>query len=127
MNLRKTSPNKNGVYDVPIPQNPQAIVFVNGFIARNFKGLFWLWTNLFWIKSSVERAQGCFDLKAGICNPQEIVMVSWWDNYDSHHIKMMQYASKFPQNLSLYNETYNVTKSGKYTNEPNGIAKAYGQ
>ena len=57
-------------------------------------------------------------------------MVSYWQHEDDlsnffksePHKKMMKYYFKNPDNLSLYNEKYHPTASGKYANEPHGLA-----
>ncbi|MEH2207201.1 MAG: hypothetical protein V7K53_24540 [Nostoc sp.] len=38
---------------------------------------------------------------------------------------MMQFIAKNPQSLCLYNETYSPLHSGKYINEPQGMATIY--
>lgn len=60
----------------------------------------------------------------------EALMVSYWRSEDSlrqffrseHHKQMMQFIAKNPNSLCLYNETYTPSYSGKYINEPQGMA-----
>jgi hypothetical protein len=64
------------VYQINLPENPEAVVFVNGFVSRNRAGFFWMWRKLLWIKNVTAN----------------------------------------------YNETYSPLHSGKYINEPQGMA-----
>jgi hypothetical protein len=34
------------VYDVNLPESPAAVVFVNGFVARDLAGFLWMWQKL---------------------------------------------------------------------------------
>ena len=65
------------VYRVNLPASPEAVVFVNGFVARDRAGFFWMWKKLLWIKSATDRAKGCMQVKAGICGLNEVIMVSY--------------------------------------------------
>lgn len=42
------------------------------------------------------------------------------------HRQMMQFYTRHPNSLCLYNEMYYPVKSGKYSHEPQGIAMVYG-
>jgi heme-degrading monooxygenase HmoA len=72
-------------------------------------------------------------VKAGICGPNEVVMVSYWRSEQDlkqffrgeSHRKMMQFVMKKPDSLCLYNETYKPWRSGKYSHEPQGMATLY--
>ena len=120
-------------YSVYLPQQPEAVVFVNGFLARDRAGFFWMWKNIAWIVSATNKAEGCVQMKAGICGPNEVVMVSYWrSEHDlkqffrgEPHRRMMQFVIKNPNSLCLYNETYQPQQSGKYNHEPNGMATLY--
>jgi heme-degrading monooxygenase HmoA len=125
---------KSSIYQVQLPDRPNAIIFVNGTIARDRAGFFWLWRHLNSVRQSTAKAPGCLQVKAGICGPQEIVMVSYWES-EQHlmdffrgeaHRQMMKFASHHPNSLCLYNETYHPSKSGKYSHEPQGMALVYG-
>ncbi len=120
-------------YSVYLPQQPEAVVFVNGFLARDRAGFFWMWKNIVWIVSATNKAEGCVQIKAGICGPNEVVTVSYW-RYEHDlkqffrgepHRRMMQFVIKNPNSLCLYNETYQPQQSGKYSHEPQGIAMLY--
>jgi hypothetical protein len=121
------------IYHLNLPQSPEAVVFVNGFTSRDLAGFFWMWQKLFWIRSTTAKAKGCTQVKAGICSPNEVIMVSYWLSEDSlkeffrgeHHRQMMQFVAKHPQSLGLYNETYRPSHSGKYSHEPQGMATIY--
>jgi len=122
------------IYQIQLPDHPSAIVFVNGMIARDHSGFFWLWRHLSSIRQSTIQASGCIQVKAGICGPKEIIMVSYWES-DRHlmdffrgadHRQMMQFTTRHPNSLCLYNETYHPSKSGKYIHEPQGMAIVYG-
>jgi quinol monooxygenase YgiN len=121
------------VYQIGLPEHPEAVVFINGFVARDRAGFFWMWKHLLWIRNVTVRAQGCLQVKAGICSPNEVVMVSYWNSKASlraffqnkSHREMMQFVAKNPQSLCLYNETYSPSQSGKYSNERQGMALIY--
>lgn len=121
------------IYQVELPENPEAIAFVNGFLARDRAGFIWMWKNLLWIKNATATADGCVQVKAGICAANEVVMVSYWRSPQSLqaffrgeiHRQMMQFVAKHPESLCLYNETYKPTASGKYSHEPQGMATIY--
>ncbi|MBD2775311.1 monooxygenase family protein [Iningainema tapete] len=121
------------VYQVNIPQSPEAVVFVNGFLARDRFGLLWMWRKLLWIRNMTTQAEGCVQVKAGICGVNEVIMVSYWRSEKSlrqffkgePHRQMMQFVAKNPSSLCLYNETYSPLKSGKYSHEPQGMATIY--
>ncbi|KAM3099583.1 monooxygenase family protein [Phormidesmis sp. 146-35] len=121
------------IYQIELPEHPEAVVFVNGILSRDRAGFFWLWKNLPWIRSSTANAEGCVQVKAGLCGAGEVIMVSYWRSQpdlkqffqgDAHR-KMMQFVLKNPNSLCLYNETYQPERSGKYSHEPQGMAMLY--
>ncbi|HAA32607.1 MAG TPA: DUF4188 domain-containing protein [Cyanobacteria bacterium UBA8553] len=121
------------IYQINLPEHPEAVVFVNGFLARDRTGFFWMWKNLLWIKTATAQAEGCVQVKAGICGPNEVIMVSYWRCEQDlkqffrgePHRQMMQFVMKNPDSLCLYNETYQPWHSGKYSHEPQGMATLY--
>ena len=121
------------IYQIDLPEQPEAVVFVNGILARDRAGFFWMWKNVFWIRSATAKAEGCVQVKTGICGPNEVVMVSYWRSKDDlkqffrgeAHRQMMQFVMKNPNSLCLYNETYRPQYSGKYSHEPQGMATIY--
>lgn len=121
------------VYQINLPASPEAIVFINGFVARDQTGFFWMWKKLLWIKNVTAQAKGCMQVKAGICGLNEVIMVSYWVSEPNlkeffrgeSHRQMMQFITKNPQSLCLYNETYSPSHGGKYINEPQGMATIY--
>lgn len=121
------------VYQLHLPQSPEAVIFVNGFLARDRCGFLWMWKKILWIKKITASSEGCVQVKAGICSPNEFVMVSYWfsENNLKHffrsepHRQMMQFVSQNSHSLCLYNETYKPSNSGKYIHEPNGMAIIY--
>jgi hypothetical protein len=121
------------VYRVNLPHSPEAVMFVNGFVARDLAGFLWMWQQLFWIRNATAKAKGCMQVKAGICGANEVVMVSYWLSEDNlkeffrgePHRQMIQFVAKNPQSLCLYNETYKPALSGKYSHEPQGMATIY--
>ncbi|MEM7772027.1 MAG: DUF4188 domain-containing protein [Cyanobacteria bacterium P01_A01_bin.37] len=125
---------KSPIYSVHFPENPSAIIFVNGLIARDRAGFLWLWSNLNSIRQSTVDAPGCIQVKAGLCGPAEVMMVSYWESHQclmdffrgTAHREMMQFSTHHPDSLCLYNETYHPSTSGKYSHEPQGMAKVYG-
>jgi Domain of unknown function (DUF4188) len=122
------------IYQIDLPEQPEAVVFVNGFLARDRAGFLWMWKNLLWIKGATTQAAGCVQVKAGICGQNEVIMVSYWLSelelklffQGESHRQMMQFVMKNPDSLCLYNETYRLGSSGKYSHEPQGMAKLYG-
>ncbi len=123
------------MYQASLPEPVEAIAFVNGFVARDRIGFLWMWKNLFGIRTDTAKAPGCVQMKAGICGPNEVVMVSYWQS-EAHlrdffrgpaHHRMMQFVRQHPQSLCLYNETYSPARPGKYTHEPQGMALLYKQ
>lgn len=123
------------VYQIKLPENSEAVVFINGFVSRDLAGLCWMWRHLLWISNVTAQAEGCQQVKAGICGVNEVVMVSYWLSEDSlkqffrgeAHRQMMQFIAKKPRSLCLYNEPYHPVNSGKYINEPQGMATIYAQ
>ena len=121
------------LYHLDLPEHPEAVVFVNGILARDRVGFLWLWQKLFWIKSVTAKAVGCVQAKAGISGPGEVIMVSYWrSEHDlkqffrgESHRQMMQFVMKHPDSFCLYNEMYQPLHSGKYSHEPQGIAMLY--
>ena len=121
------------IYQIDLPEQPEAVVFVNGILARDRAGFFWMWKNVFWIRSATAKAEGCVQVKTGICGPNEVVMVSYWRSEDDlkqffrgeAHQRMIQFVMKNPNSLCLYNETYRPQYSGKYSHEPQGMATIY--
>ena len=128
---------KQASYQIDLPESPNAVVFVNGIKAENLAGCLWLWRQSFSIRQACLAAVGCQEVKAGICSPQEVVIVSYWQDeaslmrffHSPVHRQMMKqmvnFISTHPQALSLYNETYHPLRSGKYFQKPNGLAKLY--
>jgi Domain of unknown function (DUF4188) len=123
----------NSFFQINLPESPEAVVFINGFVARDRAGFFWMWSKLLWIVKVTNQAEGCVQVKAGICSPNEVVMVSYWRSENSlktffrgkAHQEMIQFIVKHPNSLCLYNETYKPFKSGKYGHEPQGMAILY--
>lgn len=123
------------IYQIELPPQPESVAFVNGFLTRDFTGFFWLWKNLFWINQVTTQAEGCVQVKAGICSPTEVMMVSYWRSEQSLkqffrgkcHQQMMQFVIKHPGSLCLYNEIYQPSQVGKYIHEPQGMATIYPQ
>lgn len=123
------------IYQIEVPQQPGSVVFVNGFLTRDLTGFLWLWKNLFWIYRVTTQAKGCVQIKAGVCGPTEVMMVSYWQSEHSlkqffggkWHQQMIQFVVKHPSSLCLYNEIYQPshTHSGKYIHEPQGMATIY--
>ncbi|GEM_PF-874885 len=121
------------LYQIDLPEQAEAVIFVNGFLARDRAGFLWMWKNLFWIRNVTAQANGCVQVKAGICSPNEVIMTSYWHSDSSlkaffrgeAHRQMMQFTAQKPQSLCLYNETYSPSRSGKYTHEPQGMASIY--
>ena len=126
-------PMSTKAYSVKLPESPEAVVFVNGIIARNLPGFLWLWSNLFSMRSITAKAEGNIQVKAGIIGPNEVLLVSYWRSQadlntffkDEWHHKMMKYLYSNVENLTLWNETYSPNQPGKYIHEPQAMALAY--
>lgn len=121
------------IYQIDLPDHPEAVAFINGFLARDRAGLFWMWKHLLWIRNTTASTTGCMQVKAGICGSNEVIMVSYWrSEHDlkqffqgKPHRQMMQFVMKHPNSLCLYNETYHPEHSGKYSHEPQGMATLF--
>jgi Domain of unknown function (DUF4188) len=128
-----TSARSYSIYRIDLPEHPEAVVFVNGFLARDLAGFTWMWKNLFWIRSTTAKSAGCVQVKAGICGPNEVIMVSYWHSDEAlqnffrgeAHREMVKFVMKHPNGLCLYNETYQPWRSGKYSHERQGMATIY--
>jgi heme-degrading monooxygenase HmoA len=105
---------KSAIYRINLPQQPRAVMFVNGIVARDRSGFFWLWKNLNGIRSETVRAPGCLQVKAGICSAKEVIMVSYWESEEqlmsffrgAAHAEMVQFTRRHSNSLCLYNEIY---------------------
>jgi len=92
------------------------VTSINGFKARNIKGFFWLWTNLFSIIKSVKKAHGCFECISCIVSPVRVVMISYRTNLDeltayfksSNHKKLMNFFYINPKSLALFTSNYGI-------------------
>lgn len=125
-------------YQIDIPQDTEVVVFYNGIKALNVRGWLWLWQGILTANSAkVKNVPGCVEAKLGICSPKEVVIVSYWQNEKSlieffHsplHRQMMKSMMKIvaadPKAIAVFNETYRPLRSGRYLNEPQGLAKIY--
>lgn len=120
-------------YRVSLPEHPEAIVFVVGMLARNLAGWLWMWQHMNSQLQGVRHASGCVQVKGGIVGPNELLMISYWKDAESmyvyfksaEHLKYMRFLAKNPESLTLWNETYQPTKSGMYLHEPHGLPLIY--
>ena len=125
-------------YQIALPQDTEVVVFLNGIKALNPKGFFWLWQQVFTAKlNTVIKASGCVETKLSICSPTEVVIISYWQDeaslteffHSPLHRQMMkdmmQIVAADPKAIAVFNETYRPIKSGRYYNEPQGLAKIY--
>jgi hypothetical protein len=125
---------KSAIYQINLPQQPRAVVFVNGIVARDRSGFFWMWKSINSIRLETVQAAGCLQVKSGICSAREVIMVSYWESEGdlmaffrgAAHGEMVKFTRRCPQSLGLYNEIYHPGKSGKYSHEPQGMALVYG-
>lgn len=137
-NMKVELTMKNTGYQIELPQNSQVVVFYNGIKALNLKGFFWLWKQvLTGNQIAVQQAKGCKEAKLGICSPQEVVIVSYWEDEASlrefFHSPLHREMMKSMRNMiaadataiAVFNETHRPLRSGKYINEPQGLAKIY--
>ena len=124
-------------YQIDLPVDSQVVVFFNGIKALNLKGFLWLWQQVLFNNFGIANAKGCLEQKLCICSHQEVVLVSYWQDEASLreffrsplHRQMMKSMKNFittaPQAIAVFNETYRPVSSGKYFNEPQGLAKIY--
>ena len=123
-------------YQIDLPQDSKVVVFLNGIKALNSKGFFWLWRQI--LTTSVEDAPGCIETKLSVCGSlQEAIIVSYWQDeaslmqffHSPLHRQMMKSMNSFiaddPSAIAVFNETYRPLRSGRYFNEPQGLAKIY--
>jgi heme-degrading monooxygenase HmoA len=125
-------------YQIELPENSQVVVFYNGIKALNFQGFLWLWKQILTgNQAAVLQAKGCQEAKIGICNPREVVIVSYWSDeaslkeffHSPLHREMMKSMKNIitadAKAIAVFNETHRPLRSGKYMNEPQGLAKIY--
>lgn len=122
-------------YQIDLPEDSEVVVFYNGIKALNLRGFFWLWQQIF--TTGVIAAPGCVETKLTICSPKEAIIVSYWQNeaslmqffHSPLHRQMMKSMMKIitvdPGAIAVFNETYRPLRSGRYFNEPQGLAKIY--
>lgn len=122
-------------YRVVLPEHPEAIVFVQGMLARNITGWLWMWQQLNSQLNSVRRAPGCVQVKGGIVGMNELLMITYWKDSaglyayfkSAEHLKYMRFVAKQPESLTLWTETYSPVRSGMYLHEPHGLSLMYPQ
>ena len=127
---------KHTSYQIDLPQDSEAVVFLNGIKALNIKGFLWLWQQI--LTTSIDKAPGCIETKLSVCsNFKEAIIISYWqDNaslmqffHSALHRQMMKNMASFiksdPEAIAVFNETYRPLRSGQYLNEPQGLAKIY--
>ena len=125
-------------YQIDLPQDTEVVVFYNGIKALSVKGWLWLWREILTAKSNtVIKAPGCVETKLCICSPTEVVIVSYWEAqknlmeffHSPLHRQMMKSMTQIikadPKAIAVFNETYSPVGSGRYFNEPQGLAKIY--
>lgn len=125
-------------YAIDLPQDSSAVVFINGIKALNFRGFIWLWQLILSERNmGLTKVEGCIQAKLGICSHREAVIISYWQDraslmnffHSSSHRRMMKNTidliSTDSQAIAVFNETYRPLHSGKYFNEPQGLAKIY--
>jgi len=122
-------------YQIDLPEKPEVVVFLNGIKALNFQGFIWFWQQIFQMRTI--KAPGCINTILTICNHQEAVIISYWQDeaslmnffHSPAHRQMMKNMSKImkrdPKAISFFNEMYSPLRSGRYLNEPQGLAKIY--
>jgi heme-degrading monooxygenase HmoA len=128
----------NTGYQIDLPQNSPVVVFYNGIKALNLKGFWWLWKQILTGNQIAARqAKGCKEAKIAICSPKEVVIVSYWEDeaslreffHSPLHRQMMKSMREIivaePNAIAVFNETHRPLRSGKYINEPQGLAKIY--
>ena len=124
-------------YQIDLPENSEVVVFYNGIKALNPRGFFWLWQQILFGKMTVIKAKGCVEAKLSICSHKEAVIVSYWQDeaslmkffHSPLHRKMMKNMISILESdsnaIAVFNETYRPLRSGRYFNEPQGLAKIY--
>ncbi len=124
---------KSSGYQINLPDHPTVTVFVNGLKARTWKGWLWILSQVIRIGQETKSAPGCLHVKGGFCSHRELILVSYWHDEKSlmqffrgaFHRKLVDFVTQNPDALCLYNEIYHPSRSGKYLNEPQGLATIY--
>ena len=125
-------------YQIDLPQDSDVVIFYNGIKAINSRGFLWLWQQIFrGDLIDVKKAPGCVETKLSICSPKEAIIVSYWQNeaslmqffHSPTHRQMMksmmEIITEDSKSIAVFNETYRPLRSGRYFNEPQGLAKIY--
>lgn len=109
---------------------PTAITYVNGIIARTPRAWAWMWAKLPPIYFVARAQDGCLQAKSFVGGPREMLMLSYWRDEDAlralythpAHVSLMRTVFRHPDWFVLFNETYRIPISTRYWNAPNGYA-----
>jgi quinol monooxygenase YgiN len=124
---------KQHQYQAALPDHPEALVMITLMRARTFRGFRYLWTEAQAQPAAVRAAPGCFQVKACIVGPRELLMITYWKDQTSlaaffrspAHLAWMRHVASHPGDLNLAAEIYTPHSPGLYLHEPQGLALAY--
>lgn len=120
-------------FQVELDDDPQLKVFVNGLEATTWRGRFWLLRNGSKILKATRQAPGCVAFYAAHRGFAKTLLVSYWRSETelmnflrtNCHKAWMKHAYQYPDDFILFNEYYDVTRSGHYLGEKRGLACFY--
>lgn len=124
---------KQHQYLAALPEHPEALVMIALMRARTFGGFRYLWMEAMTHPASVRAAPGCFQVKACLVGPRELLMITYWKDQASLmaffrgpvHLAWMRRVAARPDDLNLAAEIYRPHSPGLYLHEPQGLALAY--
>ena len=101
------------IYKPNLGSTPVCTMVV-GLRARNWRGFFFLWTQIVSFVMDTKRAEGCRGVCPGISSLRRLILVSYWRDREAlqafvrspAHVAWMRFIAKHPDSLDLFNETY---------------------
>lgn len=105
---------------------------VVGLRARNWRGFFFLWTQIVSFVMDTKRAEGCRGVCPGISSLRRLILVSYWRDREAlqafarspAHVAWMRFIAKHPDSLDLFNETYGPPVALNTINQRGGFTAA---
>ena len=105
---------------------------VVGLGARNWRGFFFLWTQIVSFVMDTKRAEGCRGVCPGISSLRKLILVSYWRDRQAllafvrspAHLAWMRFIAKHPDSLDLFNETYGPPVALNTINRRGGFTAA---
>lgn len=114
-------------------RDASALTFVNGIQATGVIGLLFMYGTFFSMILSTRRAEGCLGVMPALVSPRCFLLVSYWEDERSlqrfigakAHVRWMQFLSRHPGSLRLFNETYASPLKVNYIGTPRGYAEVH--